>query len=661
MEFKRAISGFAYVFVGAGSQDLFSRKRLEKAKAVTGPVRPCRVINALDVASRSAWKEPGAIVEGLVRGRYIDTLVKGTGVSPSLQPGDILVTTRGRLTVSPMVTRDMLSELPLVAGPELLVVRTKGDTHPALILHALRRREAREFLLAHARRKNAGKSGTGLDRSAVLGKKVLLTLPFPEGLEKLVYRFGDRLENEAYSAEASLQRLQALNHAIVEAAKWRAETKHDTTRPRFSPSEVAKFSWEKQARLGEAELRKAGHSALDRLQAEWLKDLSKLFPNDPQAHARREVWDRFYAACKHRAAEGLANTMRDIADGRLKSQDATVLLRLLKVGTDIGMVRAKLLESEETTLQTLELAHRGHARASGVNVGRTIRRLLAACADGAEKVCVLEAETGHLALEVVRTCQSVKTLRLIEEDADYRMVAQALCKLAKAGLAVESDGQLGASNAATRSEIAIMDASCYELDKNSNYEEVSKRLFSWQGWDSCRLIVHVPTSRWELLRSRQYNISAILQLTPLLLPTESEGRQEGSYAPCDQGIIAVIEPRAEGGRLVKVLDATMLTDGKAVAELDEQTIAKLAVALKSGEPCEGCTWNEIRPQRLFGEAGSPWPSLLTLLERKPPIEGEPVNCTLETLLEDLTYHDFARKRSQRRLLDKIGVGVSLAC
>jgi hypothetical protein len=660
MNVKKRLNQVAQVFVGAGSLDLFSRRRLEKAKSASGPLRSCLVINALDVASRAPWKDPESIVEGVVRGRYIDTPVKGTGISPALQPGDILVTTRGRLTVSPMVTREMLSELPLVAGPELLVVRTKGETHPALILHALRRREAREFLLAHARRKNAGKSGTGLDRSAVLGKKVLLTLPFPEGLEKLVYRFGDKLENEAYSAEASLQRLQALNHAIVEAAKWRAETRHDTTRPRFSPSEVAMFSWEKQAKLEEAELRKAEHAGLDQQQAEWLKDLSKPFPKDPHARARREAWDRLYAACKHRAAQGLARALRDIADGRLESEDARVLLQLLEAGTDIGMVRAKLLESEEASLATLELAHRGHGRDSGGNVGRTIHRLLAACAGGVEKVCVLEAETGHLALEVIRTCQSVETLRLIEDDADYRMVAQALCKFAKPGLAVESDGQLGASNAAARSEIALMDVSCSELDKKSNLEETSKRLLGWQGWDTCPLIVHVPTSHWELLRSRQNNISAILQLPPLLLPAESEGRLEGSYAPCDQGIIAVIEPHAEGGRLVKVLDATMLTDGKAVAELDEQTIARLAAALKTGEPCEGCAWNEIRPERLFSEAGSPWPSLLTLLGRKPPIEGEPVNCTLETLLEDLIYHDFARKRSQRRLLDKIGVRLSLA-
>ena len=418
---------------------------------------------------------------------------------------------------------------------------------------------------------------------------------------------------------------------------------------------MQQFSWEIAGKAEERALQRKNSEAMDNYEAECAKNPARILDASIEGKVTKEEWDKAFEKRSHETCQGVSNVLKKIQAGDRADSDAALLLKLLGCEEDVSQARQRLLQNETLSLSTLALAHRGDPRASGTRVGRSVRRVLAACAESAESVCVMNAETGHMALEVARTAGNLKKLSLMEDDADYRAVSDALCKLVAPEVAVESVARNAASNAAGRCDVVLLEASGVEMPKKDDMKSDPRSLFRWQDWDSCRAYVHVPPGSWDLLRAQRSNISAILQLPPLLLPTTSQGRQEGNYAPCEQGIIAVIERQSLNGKRVRIIDATMINGGKAAAELDDTVVKELALALTTGGTPAGCGIHEVGAGRLFGDVGTPWPSLLTLLGRKPSREDEPASCSLETLLEDLAYHDHAWKRSQGKLLKSIGV------
>ena len=165
------LGDLAHVFHGVGNADIFTAEKFEKANNPK-EVEDCRVIKASDVTSQRPWQQPESIARMLVSKRLVSsTMRRGLGQSCVLQTGDLLLTTRGKPKVSPMVTHEMTKNGNLVAGPEILVIRTKGEVHYATLREAMRQKAATFYFAETTSRKNKDKAkGKGWDKSGVLSK-----------------------------------------------------------------------------------------------------------------------------------------------------------------------------------------------------------------------------------------------------------------------------------------------------------------------------------------------------------------------------------------------------------------------------------------------------------------------------------------------------------
>ena len=105
------LGDLAYVFHGVGNADIFTAEKVAKANNPK-EVEDCRVIKASDVTSQRPWQQPDTIMRMKVSKRLVSsTKRRGLGQSCILQTGDLLLTTRGKPKVSPMVTYEMSVEV----------------------------------------------------------------------------------------------------------------------------------------------------------------------------------------------------------------------------------------------------------------------------------------------------------------------------------------------------------------------------------------------------------------------------------------------------------------------------------------------------------------------------------------------------------------------
>lgn len=664
----KTLKDIAVAFYGVTSAGIFTDKKLSGKSQDDEDWVPCRVIHPADVASEGPWRDSDTIRSSRVARRFVERGRRNLdrkhlsvdGVieknKPSLErkhllaEGDILIATRGRYSISPLVSRRILAAGPVVAGPDIIVVRTKSVA-PEVIRKILLRRHSANYLSKNVVRK-------GKDGSNVLTKGVIMDLPLPDEIDGLHWTFDERVEDYARDAETTSGRIAALSRAFAIAARCRLETRKETSRSHFY---AEGFSWEMKAtkieqdimtRLGEA-----NQDNIDRrpitLKVEppdwsWKerfdKELAELSVN-------RDKW----------ASEGLINCIAQLSRGHLEDPDARLLCELLSGGSNPASVRAHLASNPRLIESMTLILHLGDHKASSSNVGRSVRQVLASCVRGMDDVVVLSAEAGHQAVEATLDKKGPKRILLVESNEPYRNFAKALCEFISPSTQLTASADISSGLGAQKVNGVIIEASGVDADiKDDKHDLASRKLFDWANLcnrfkDGGKMFVHLPTSHWKLLGDVRAHISTIVQLPPLLTPSDSKHRPRDEYAPCDQGLILVVEPGWVAGKEVKLIDATMLSGGEALEEYSsEQADTLRKLILGCDVTMIGVRSTIISRETLFRNY-STWPGTSKFFGTRATIKDLANDFTLETIIEELKYSHLVWKASQKAFLERVGI------
>ena len=660
----KTLKDIAVAFHGVTSVHVFTKeKKLSAGKKASDAV-PCRVIYQSDIARQEPWRDPDGIRLEKVTRRFIEDERRGLGQKSTLATGDILVTTRGRPYISPLVTARMLVGGPMVAGPDIIVVRAKQAWDAAMVRKIMLSRKASAFFRDKSPKvvKNQGR---------VLPKSVIMDLTLPDERINLKYSFDEKLEAHASESEAAAERMALLSRAFVELARWRSELVFDANNQRFDYDKTESFTWEKLAVEKEQDIairRGAAHQAF--LDAIPIKDICK--GNDWSGRKPfDEEYDRLWASKDQWASEGIVKCLDDIANGRLDSSDSSLLCRLLSGGSDTVRARAEMVNDPQLVANTTLLLHQGHHSASTMNVRRSVRRLLASCVSGMEKVMVLSAEAGHQAVEVVTDSAPPRQVALVESRAPYRDVAAALCRFVAPAVDVSVSASVSGALNGEKIDAAILEASGFDAEiKDDKLDYASRQLFDWASLnfrlkEGGKLFVHIPTSHWKLLSDVRANVTTVVQLPPMIVPAYQSfsstldskfgGNLRERHALCDQGMILVIEPGWGTGSDVRFIDATMLTGGDAVTELTAHQMEILkAVILHNKLIFSGLRCFNLPRDVLFRDQKN-WPGVAKFIAARASCQELIEDFTLETMIEEMQFRHRAWKVSQEALLSHVGV------
>jgi hypothetical protein len=646
----KTLKDIAVAFHGVPSAAILGEKKPSRTSKEAADFLPCRVIYLPDVAKESPWRDIETIRQSKVASRFIEKPRRGMDQKHLLEADDILVATRGRYSISPLVTGKMMEAGPVVAGPDIIVVRAKSVA-PAVLRKVLLRKASARFLTENAVKK-------GADGSSVLPKSVIMDVPLPADIDGLHWTFDERVEDYARDAETTSGRIAALSRAFVTAARYRLEKRQETSRPSF---DAERFSWEEKATRVEHDILTRSGAAHQKIidsrplnPLEFAIDWSWKEPFDKELAELSENRDKW-------ASEGLIKCLAQIAGGHLEDADAKLLCELLTGCSDHGSVRARLASDTRLLESTTLLLHRGDYRASSSNVGRSIRQLLASCVRGMEDVVVLSAETGHQAVEATLDKDAPSQLLLVEQNEAYRNFAKALCEFISPSTQVRATAEIASGLGAQKVDAAILEASGADADiKDDKVDLASRKLFDWANLchrfkDGGKMFVHIPSSHWKLLGSISSNISTIVQLPPLLTPSDSKHRPRDEYAPCDQGLILVVESGWGSGKDVKLIDSTMLAGGDAAEAFSADQLEMLRQIITGKSlPSNGIRHIEIPRDTLFRNYKT-WPGVSKFFGSRAVARDLANDFTLETIVEELKFCHLAWKASQDAFLESAGI------
>jgi hypothetical protein len=278
-----------------------------------------------------------------------------------------------------------------------------------------------------------------------------------------------------------------------------------------------------------------------------------------------------------------------------------------------------------------------------------------------EDVVVLSAETGHQAVEATLDKEGPKRLFLIEQYEPYRNFAKALCEFISPSTQVRASAEIASGLAVQKIDAAILEASGADADiKDDKVDPASRNLFDWANLchrfkDGGKMFVHIPSSHWKLLGSISSNISTIVQLPPLLTPSDSKHRPRDEYAPCDQGLILVVEAGWGAGKDVKLIDATMLSGGAAAEAFSAEQLEALRQTITGNSlPSKGIRQIEIPRDTLFRNYKT-WPGVSKFFGSRAVARDLANDFTLETIVEELKFCHLAWKASQDAFLESAGI------
>lgn len=657
------LGDLAYVFHGAGNADIFTEEKLSKM-----PKRPdaveCGVIRSPDVMSLSPWHEPSEINRLWVSKRYVSSgSRRGAGQANRLWSNDLLLSTRGIPKVSPMITRQMTEHSAVIAGPEVLVIRAKPGINAAVLREAMKQPAAAEYFAKHTTRKNQDKKpGKGYDKSGVLSKEAVCNLPIPEYLRNARPSFGEEVEIVAHKAESLISGLRPLNHAIVEAARWRAE---QHIKPilisRFPHKATSDLSWEKTYEERYNEIQARSKDTHNKVLEDWQKDVSQPMPSWEWTKPYNEEHKALLEEKERWASEGLCRCITALSADEQPSGDAAILCKLLAGTENTKEARRAILSDRDKLESTTLLLQEGDQRASSTKVARSIRSLLASCASNQGAVAVLSAEAGHLANEVMAETKAPGTLALIEDNEPFRNFAKAICELHGKRTRVESVKRAYELPRGLRFDVALMEASGTDVDPKDNEEKVARQsseLFQWHEVGGRiapggRMIVHLPTTHWKLLKSVIDNVAMVVQLPPIALPAWSE-RDPRVYVPCDQGLIVVLKPGSNRTSTFRIIDATRINTGKSAADLTTEQIKRLrSLILEEDSPASADPTTEVQNRELK-DLGV-WPSIPGFMKKTLSTEDLTKNYTLETMVELFKYRHHLWKRAQTDIFKQVGL------
>ena len=657
------LGDLAHVFHGAGNADMFTEEKLSKT-----PKRPevneCRVIRAPDVMSLLPWLKPDEISRMLVSKRYISSGGRrGPGQTNRLWRDDLLLSTRGIPKVSPMLTHQMVGQTDLVAGPEILVIRAKPGVNAAALREAIKQKAAADYFAKHTTRKNKDKKpGKGYDKSGVLSKDAVCGLPIPDDLLKARPSFGEDVEILAHKAESLISGIQSLNHAIIEAARWRAEQK---AKPilisRFSHKATCEFSWEQTYSDHYDEIQARATATHNALLEDWKKDVSRPMPGWEWTKPYDKERKVLIAKKEHWASEGLCQCLASLAANETPSGNASILCQLLVGNNNAAEARRAILGDRNKLEATTLLLQEGDQRASSTKVARSVRSLLASCASDSRSVAILSAEAGHLANEVMAADDSPIALALVEENEPFRNLAKGICELRGKQTLIEAVEFAYRLPYALRFDVALLEASGADVDPKDSEAETMKKsreLFQWHELGGRiaaggRMIVHLPTSHWKLLKSVMDNVAMVLQLPPISLPAWSENDAQ-QYVPCDQGLVVVLKPGSSDGRPVKVMDATKINNGASATDLSTPQIKQLrSILLEESNDTPSIQTTEVERKILKGF--EVWPSIASFSKISSRPEDLANAYTLESMVELFKYKHHIWKQTQTDIFKGVGL------
>jgi hypothetical protein len=177
----KTLKDIAVAFHGVTSVHIFTKEKNLPVGSKAPDTVPCRVIYQSDIARQEPWRDSDGIRLEKVARRFIEEERRGLGQKPTLAAGDILVTTRGRPYVSPLVTPRMLAGGSMVAGPDIIVVRAKQAWDAAMVRKIMLSRKASAFFSEQSPKvaKNQGR---------VLPKSVIMDLPLEDERFDLILR-----------------------------------------------------------------------------------------------------------------------------------------------------------------------------------------------------------------------------------------------------------------------------------------------------------------------------------------------------------------------------------------------------------------------------------------------------------------------------------------
>jgi hypothetical protein len=660
----KTLKDIAVAFHGVTSVHIFTKEKNLPVGSKAPDTVPCRVIYQSDIARQEPWRDSDGIRLEKVARRFIEEERRGLGQKPTLAAGDILVTTRGRPYVSPLVTPRMLAGGSMVAGPDIIVVRAKQAWDAAMVRKIMLSRKASAFFSEQSPKvtKNQGR---------VLPKSVIMDLPLEDERFDLKYSFDEGLEAHASESEAAAERMALLSRAFVELARWRSELVLDANNQRFDYDKTESFTWEKRALEEEHDIARrsgAAHQAV--LDAIPIKDIGK---NNDWSWKKPfdEEYERLWASKDQWASAGIVKCLDDISNGRLDSADSSLLCSLLSGGSDTVRARAAMFGDPQLVAKTTLLLHQGHHSASTMNVRRSVRQLLASCVSGMEKVMVLSAEAGHQAVEVVTDSAPPKQVALVESRAPNRDVAAALCRFVAPAVDVSASANVSGAFIGDKIDAAILEASGFDTEiKDDQLEYASRQLFDWASLN-CRLkkggklFVHIPTSHWKLLSAVRANVTTVVQLPPMIVPayqsfsspndSRAGGYSRERHALCDQGMILVIEPGWGSASDVRFVDATRLTGGDAVTDLTTHQLEILKAVITHNK----LTFSGLRcfnlPKDVLFRDQKNWPGVAKFIAARATCQELIEDFTLETLIEEMQFRHRAWKVSQEALLSHVGV------
>jgi len=657
------LGDLAYVFHGVGNADMFTEEKLSKMSKQPETAE-CRVIRAPDVMSLLPWLKPDEISRMLVAKRYVSSgSRRGPGQTNQLWSGDLLLSTRGIPKVSPMLTNQMIGQTDVVAGPEVLVIRAKPGVNAAALREAIKLKYAAEYFAKHTTRKNKDKKpGKGYDKSGVLSKDAVCGLPIPNHLKDARPNFGEDVEILAHKAESLISEIRPLNHAIIEVARWRAEQHIKPIHiSRFPHHKTSGLSWEKTYEEHSNEIQGRSTATHNKLLEDRQKDESQPMTNWEWIKPYSEERLALQAKKERWASEGLCKCIAALSAVETPSGDTAILCGLLDGAENTKEARRAILGDRDKLESTTLLMQEGDQRASSTKVARSIRSLLASCANNQRAVAVLSAEAGHLANEVMSEARAPGTLALVEENEPFRNFAKAICELHDKNIRVESVKRVYELPRGLSFNVALMEASGADIDPKDNEDKAvrqSSDLFRWHELGeriapSGRMVVHLPTTHWKLLKSVIGNVAMVLQLPPIARPSWSDGDPQ-KYVPCDQGLMVVLKPGLIHDGQVKVIDATKINNRTSATDLTPAQIKQLRSLLME-ESCEMPLATTSDFSRKDLKSFDMWPSIASFTKLTIKPEDLANTYTLESMVELFKYKHLVWKNTQ----DKIFKGVGL--
>jgi hypothetical protein len=286
---------------------------------------------------------------------------------------------------------------------------------------------------------------------------------------------------------------------------------------------------------------------------------------------------------------------------------------------------------------------------------------MACCAEAAQSVSILAAETGNLAVELLVSLKCLKRLTLVEGQTTHRNVAKALCDLASHNTEIE-EAEKAFRLPRHKADLVLMETAGIDIDSKKSEDSVkqtSKDVFQWYEIserikEGGYMLVHVPTTHWRLLASVTDKITMIVQLPPLSIPLYGN-REYRTHVPCDQGLMIILKPGFKSNESVKVVDATNLNQGAAASSLTGEQIKILCSLIKGEESShETVTQTDIPRKEMFKEM-SVWPGMSTLMNKKVDSDNLTQAYTLETLVEEFKYRHYLWKKAETEIFRKIGL------